>query len=200
MTKITTINLENAYSYQEYIKLATNLFEQNKTTSDDPHYNEAWLLELTKLNFQRIHRLEKTTIINPELIEKLKNLKESQYWVILVESWCGDVAQNLPVLEKMAELSEGKVEIKLLVRDKNPEIMNMYLTNGGKSIPKLISVNTHSLEEIFTWGPRPAPVQELMLENKKQNLNFEKGHEIIHGWYAKDKTQTLQKEIFDLIR
>ena len=195
---ITPKHLDTAFSYLEYLTFSEKLFDEHKTTSEDPHYNEDWILDLTRLNFQRIHRLEKTTEILPQLAEILR-LAEPQLWVILAESWCGDVAQNVPVIQKMAELTEGKISLKLLLRDKNPDIMDAYLTNGGRSIPKLIALQPDTLEEIFTWGPRPAPVQALMLENKAQHRSFEESHEIIHTWYAKDKTHTLQLEFLELL-
>ena len=200
MAKISDKTISEAHPYKTYLLLAQKLFEKGKTTSDDPHYNEPWVLELTKLNFQRISRLEKTTVINPLLEEQIKKIKTRQLWIILGESWCGDVAQNVPVLQKMAELSEGKIEIKILLRDKNLETMDNYLTNGGRAIPKLIAINLETGEEIFTWGPRPAPVQALMLENKRLGKSFEEGHQIIHGWYAKDKSQTLQNEFYELLK
>ena len=87
------------------------------------------------------------------------------------------------------------------MRDDNLPIMDEYLTNGGRSIPKLIALKSANLEELGTWGPRPAPVQNLMMafkENpngqKKEDLNIE-----IQKWYAKDRTQTLQQEMLSLI-
>ncbi|MFN3317018.1 MAG: thioredoxin family protein, partial [Raineya sp.] len=174
------------------------LFENGKTTSQDPHYNEEWVLNLTKLNFQRIARLEKTTEINPLLLQKVQNLPQKLIWVVLVESWCGDVAQNLPTLWHIAEQSKGKIELKLLLRDENLALMDMFLTNGGRAIPKLICLD-ENLQVLGTWGPRPQPVQELMQKAKAEGKEFQEISEIVHSWYAKDKTQTLQNEILSLL-
>ncbi|MBC8112553.1 MAG: thioredoxin family protein [Verrucomicrobia bacterium] len=199
MSVFSTQLVAQALTYKAYQELSQQLFQQHKTTSDDPYFNEDWVLEITKLNLQRISRLDKSASINEKLTFLLQNLPRKQIWLVLVESWCGDVAQNLPAIHKMAETAAGKVELKLLLRDKNPAVMNAYLTNGGKSIPKLIALDAETLQELGTWGPRPEPVQALMLENKAANLSFEASHQIIHGWYAKDKNKTLQEEFMNLV-
>jgi thioredoxin-like negative regulator of GroEL len=192
-------HLEPSLTYQDYMKMAHELFEQGKTTSKYPHYNETWVLELTKLNFQRIQRIEKTTQVSEDIQKELEKLNKRWIWLVLVESWCGDVAQNLPTIHKIAEASKGKISLKLLLRDENLEVMDMFLTNGGRSIPKMICLD-ENLTILGTWGPRPAPVQELMLNAKAEGKTFDEIHDIVHGWYAKDKTQTLQKELLALIQ
>ncbi|KOY85343.1 hypothetical protein AD998_03495 [bacterium 336/3] len=192
-------HLESSLSYENYMKMAHELFEKGKTTSQDPHYNEPWVLELTKLNFQRIQRIEKTTQVSEDIQQELQSLKKNWIWLILVESWCGDVAQNLPTIHKIAEASNGKISLKLLLRDENLEVMDMFLTNGGRSIPKMVCLD-ENLTTLGTWGPRPTPVQELMLNAKAEGKTFDEIHDIVHGWYAKDKTQTLQNEFLALIK
>jgi hypothetical protein len=79
--------------------------------------------------------------------------------------------------------------------------MDKYLTNGGRSIPKLICLKTETLEEIGTWGPRPAVIQQIVNENKDNpDLSFGEKVRMIHSWYETDKTITLQKEFIDLIK
>jgi len=192
-------HLEPSLSYKDYIKKASELFEQGKTTSQDPHYNEPWVLELTKLNFQRIQRIEKTTQVSEEIQKELNGLQQRWTWLVLVESWCGDVAQNLPTIHKIAEASHQKISLQLLLRDENLEVMDMFQTNGGRSIPKLVCLD-EKLNIVGTWGPRPEPVQALMLEAKAAGKTFDEIHDIVHGWYAKDKTQTLQTEFLALIK
>ena len=191
--------LQGAMNYQSYMDLSRRLFEEGKTTSQDPHYNQDWVLNLTKLNFQRIARLEKSSELNELLLRKLQGLSKKMIWLVLVESWCGDVAQNLPTIWHITEQSKGKIELLLLLRDENLELMDMFLTNGGRAIPKLVCLN-ENLEVLGTWGPRPKPVQELMQAAKAEGKTFEEIHEIVHTWYAKDKTQTLQNELATLIQ
>jgi len=197
--QLTPAHLQKAMSYQSYMELSKRLFEQGKTTSQDPHYNEDWVLNLTKLNLQRIARLEKNTTLAPFLLQKIESLEKKLIWVVLVESWCGDVAQNLPVIWLVAEQSKGKIELRLLLRDENLDVMDMFLTNGGRSIPKLICLD-ENLNVLSTWGPRPQPVQALMQTAKAEGKSREEIQEMVHSWYAKDKTQTLQNELAMIVQ
>ncbi len=77
--------------------------------------------------------------------------------------------------------------------------MDQYLTGTSRSIPKLICIEQESFIEVFTWGPRPAEAQTLMLELKNKNTSSaERSLEIQKG-YNSYKTLTLQKEILTLI-
>lgn len=191
--------LASAMTYAEFITLSKTLLAGGKTTSDDPHYNTDEIIRLTDLNVHRISRLERTTALNPALIEAAKAVVEPWTWLVLVESWCGDVAQCLPVIKQVAELNPA-IDLKLLLRDKNPAVMDAYRTNGGRSIPKLICLTTAKLTELGTWGPRPAVLQTLMDGWKLAQMPFDDLLEHVHGWYAKDRTRAVQSELLTLIR
>jgi hypothetical protein len=103
--------------------------------------------------------------------------------------------ENIPIIMKLAA-ENPLIQVHFLLRDENLHLMDQYLTNGGRSIPKLIALDTNTLEELFNWGPRPAAAQDLFLELKSQGLDYA---EPIHAWYAKDKGQHAQKEIIDLL-
>jgi len=198
MNKVVTHeHIEKAMSYQAYSELINNLLADGKTTGSNHAEN---MIEYTKMNEQRRKRLDKTTIINPQLEQEIKAVKERWYWLILSEAWCGDAAQNVPVLAKMAELNDNIV-LKLLLRDENPDVMEAYLTNGGKSIPKLVCLNQDDLAEVGVWGPRPKQAQ-VMVEAYKANPTSSYADFVkeVQLWYAKDKTKTLQEEIMNLLK
>ncbi|MGE5106458.1 MAG: thioredoxin family protein, partial [Sphingobacteriales bacterium] len=96
------------------------------------------------------------------------------------------------------ELSEGNIEMKLLYRDQNGELMNTCLTNGTKSIPKLIQLDEH-FNVTGTWGPRPYPAQKLVAELRSNENTAATYANELHLWYAKDKQQSLEKETAQLI-
>lgn len=185
------------YTYPEYRKLLVDLMAANKTTG--PNQN-ADLLEYSKLNLQRMNRLDKTLVLQPELQSALQNLNRNLYWVVITEGWCGDAAQNVPLLGKIAEASGGKIKLDLVLRDENLELMDRYLTNGGRSIPKLICFDAETGEQLGTWGPRPAEAQTLFLDLKqKPDLSREEFTHALHLWYSQDKTQKMQQEIAALL-
>jgi hypothetical protein len=189
--------INKALSYKEYRELIDRLVSEGKTTG--PNQTEK-LCGITKLNIQRMNRIDKTVTVLPELSGTINSFERKCIWLVIAEAWCGDVAQNLPVINKIAE-STGCVDLKIVLRDENPELIDRYLTNGGRSIPKLICIDAGTMEEICTWGPRPRPAQEMMREHKENPVKEES--EVLKDiqlWYAHDKGVTVQKEIMKLIQ
>lgn len=197
-TVVTPELVASALTYEQYVALSTELFAQGRTTSDDLHYNTPQILGYTKLNLHRMSRLHKVTVITPELQAAMAGVPQQWVWLVLTESWCGDAAQNVPVLHRIAQQSPN-VTIRFLLRDKHPDLMNAYLTNGGKSIPKLICLRMSDLREIGTWGPRPLELQSLMSEWRTQKLDLSEAVEKAQYWYNDDHTQSLQRELLALV-
>ncbi len=151
------------------------------------------------INLKRMQRIQKTAVVQADLLEAVAAMQQNVQWLVLTEFWCGDAAQILPLLQKVAEASEGKINLQLVFRDENPELMAQHLTNGGGAIPKLIQLDA-ALNITGTWGSRPQPAQELVLELKSNPATASSYAEQLHRWYAQDKTLTLQLEILQLIR
>lgn len=185
------------FTYFNYLKYVNSLVQNHKTSG---HNQTEKLIEYTALNQKRMERLNKTIKLIPDLVKILKNLNQQQTWVIISEAWCGDCAQNIPVIGKMAEAANNKIKLKIIGRDENPNWMEKYTTNGAASIPKLIAFNTNNIE-IFTWGPRPKPALEI-LEYYKANKHTMTKDEFelqLHTWYAKNKQMAIQQEFIELL-
>ncbi len=192
---ISPVYLESALSYEAYKKLVGDLLEAGKTTGTN--HSEAFL-HYSHLNQQRMHRLEKTIVILPEVKEQILSIDSPQTWLVLTEGWCGDAAQSLPVMQALSQLNP-LIRLRLLLRDENLELMDQYLTNGAsRSIPKLIALDTDSLVELFIWGPRPAPLQELFYRLKAADTAYDLIKEELQRWYNTDKTASIQKELAGL--
>lgn len=118
----------------------------------------------------------------------------------MAETWCGDGAQNIPIIAKIAATSPN-IKLTILFRDENPDIMNAYLTNGSKSIPKLICKDAQTKQDIGTWGPRPSDIQQMVLQFKSENptASHEEFVKNLHLWYAKDKGVSIQKDFATLL-
>lgn len=181
--------LEKGIAYQQYKQ---NMAEDLALNDDGK------IKEYINLNQRRMHRVEKTYIPSAEIISQVKNLTHKTYWLVLTEHWCGDASQSLPALNAIAELSEGKIEMKLVYRDQNDKLMNAYLTNGSRSVPKLIQLDGH-FSVTGIWGPRPTIAQKLVKELKANPATATAYANELHWWYAKDKQQNLEKEIAQLI-
>lgn len=164
-TPFTPALLEIGHNYDQYMQLTAQLVADGKTSGPN---QSAPYVHYTKLNFQRMKRLNKTIEIPHNLIALLAKKAKNWTWITLTEPWCGDAAQCVPVIEKLA-LASGRTKSIYLLRDEHPTVMDAYLTNGGRSIPKLICLD-ENLEEVFTWGPRPAVIQEVMNALKAEGV------------------------------
>lgn len=188
--------MPGSISFQEYIQLTSQLVTDRKTTG--PNQSDFYV-DLTKLNLHRMQRILKTTKLNNSLIDRLQE-SEPQQWLMITEAWCGDAAQNGPVLSLMADAAPH-ISLRVVLRDEHTELIDEVLTNGGRSIPRLVAFNAQG-EVRFVWGPRPEPAQAMVLaykalpEPKKSYADFSVE---VQKWYATDATATLQSELMTLI-
>ncbi len=182
-------------TYAEYIKLIDDLLLDGKTTG--ANQSEA-MFNYGKLNRQRMRRLEKTIRLNDSLKEKAQAVNRKMIWLIITEGWCGDAAQNIPTIEKIASQSPN-VETRYVLRDENLELMDKYLTYHARSIPKLIALEAETLEEIGTWGPRPQTAMDYFFEMKHQGLEKPQMMENMQRWYLAGDNQSIQNEFENLL-
>lgn len=183
-------------TFAEYVKLIDDLLEVGKTTG--PVQSES-MYNYAKLNRQRMTRLEKTVVVGPGAVEAISGLNVDWYWLVITEGWCGDAAQNIPVVEKIAALNPG-IKTRYILRDDNPQLMDRYLTNGARSIPLLIAIDGQSFEVLGTWGSRPKKAQEYFLELRTGGMQKPEINEKMQRWYNDDKGRSLQNEFLDLTR
>ena len=115
--------------------------------------------------------------------------------LVLVEDWCGDASNTVPVLARWADVSPA-IELRLLRRDENPEVMDRYLTNGARSIP-IVIVLDEEMNELGHWGPRPGELQKWVAENRSV-IPKEELYPQVRRWYARDKGVTTLSEILEI--
>ncbi|WP_367755648.1 thioredoxin family protein [Flavobacterium sp. WC2421] len=189
--------LFNSHSYLEYRKLVTDLLREEKSTGNEQSKE---LTHYSILNETRMNRLEKTLKIPTEVSIKLKELKGEYLWLVISEGWCGDAAQLLPIFDKMAVASEGNVELRIVLRDENEELMNLFLTNKAKAIPKLILINRETGSALAHWGPRPKGATDLIANYKKEHGAIDETAKAdLQLWYLHDKGLSTQSEIIDMM-
>lgn len=183
--------------YEEYLQQF-----KNKIVSadfDGISNEQKKLIDLDKLNYQRSIRIHKAYSVDPQLCEIIKNISEPQLWVVITENWCGDSAQNLPYLAKIASCSQ-LINFRIILRDDNLDIMDLYLTdNQSRSIPKIIAFSEKG-EELFQWGPRPKEAQELIYKLKSEGKSKDEYLEELHRWYGSNKGKSLESEIINILK
>ena len=195
MINYSEIFNEQGMDYQTYRALVDQLLLEGKSTSEasyDLHY--------TKMNVQRMNRVDKTVSLTDDLISTINQFKDNYKFLVITEGWCGDAAQIIPVFNKIATASLGRIDLKFVLRDKNLPLIDAHLTNGGKAIPVLIVLNESADQVLATWAPRPQVLQDLLKEWKKETTEMPILAEKLHGWYAKDKTQSTQAELTRLLK
>ncbi len=197
MKEIFTNALKSSYSYQDYRKIIADLLKEGKASGATQ--TEA-LVNYSRLNETRMDRLDKTMAVDEAIISKLNSIQSQHIWLVIAEGWCGDAAQLLPIFNKMSEVSDH-IDLKIVFRDENDELMNLFLTNGNKSIPKLIILDKNSLEVIADWGPRPKGAVEL-IQNYKEKFGVidDTIKAELQMWYLHNKGLSTQKEIIELLK
>jgi len=189
-------SLLKSHSYVKYRTVVSNLLKEGKSSGNQQ--SEA-LTHYSELNEARMNRLDKKTVISEENIQKLMTLKNKYTWLVLSEGWCGDAAQILPILNKLAVITPN-IDLKIVFRDENEALMSMFLTNGGKSIPKLIVLDEGSKNTLGNWGPRPKGASDLIQSYKRQyGVIDETAKTELQLWYLHDKGLSIQNELVTMM-
>lgn len=187
--------IKNPYDYSSYRQLIDNLLAEEKTTGNNQ--SEAYI-NYALMSKKRMMKWEKIGQLNPELVEKVKDINRPMQWLVITEGWCGDAGQVLPFVAKLAE-QNPLIDLKFVLRDEHLELMDKFLTNGSRSIPIIIGLS-QNLDVLGQWGPRPMPIQNEFLDNKISGERTGKEFsEYMHLWYAKDKGVTFQIEFLAIL-
>ena len=197
MKSILNTSIAKSKSYQEYRTFISKLAQDGQTSGANLSLD---YVNYTKLNQSRMHRLDKTMQVVADVKLVLENLSKEYIWLVLSESWCGDAAQVLPVINKMAEVSD-KIDLRIVLRDENEDLMNLFLTDGTKSIPKLIIIDKESGAVVGDFGPRPIPAKQLIVDYKAAHGVVDEAAKIeLQKWYLADKGVAIQQEIVALLK
>jgi hypothetical protein len=197
MKSVIAKALFNSYSYLEYRKLVSDLLLDDKSTGNE---QSPELTHYSTLNETRLKRLDKTMIVTPENKVFLENLTKDYIWLVISEGWCGDAAQLVPIFNKMA-LESSKIDLKIVLRDENESLMDCFLTNEAKAIPKLIFIDKETGRVCGHWGPRPMGATDLIKKYKEKfGLVDETAKAELQLWYLHDKGVSTQNEIQEMMR
>lgn len=183
-----------AMSYDQYNLLFQQLVAENRTTGEETQEK----IDYTKLNFSRTKRLDKTARVDDDYAEVFSAFENSQIWLVVSEPWCGDAAQTLPFFNKIAELSD-RIDLKIVLRDENPELMDLFLTNGARSIPMLIILD-EELNVIEKWGPRSSEATKLVTDYKEKHGVLDAAFkEQLQVWYNNNKGKAIVSELAEIM-
>lgn len=184
---------QNTTTWEGYLKKMEELLRQQPPVA--PYDNEDYFNYL-KLNHSRVHRWLKNGKIETMLGKKIESITSPQEWLLILEPWCGDAAQSAPFIYLLSEINPN-IKLTIVWRDTAPYAIDNYLTNGSKSIPKLV-VRDANETDLFTWGPRPKACQEIYIALTDKKATFEEVKIALQKWYNADKGASLQQELLAL--
>lgn len=181
-------------TFEEYIAYFQDIIEhpEQYETYQRPDY-----LHYAKMNWARQNRWLKKFEANLELKQIISSVTEEQHWILITEPWCGDAAHSVPQIYNIVK-DNPVIDLEIQLRDSEPFLIEDYLTDGSKSIPKLIIRNDVGHDKII-WGPRPEKLQATFLQMKADGRSFEEINNVLQHWYNEDKGEELQKELLALL-
>lgn len=194
--KILNYSMPKGMTYQSYSEIVKELVSEGKSTGTEQTEKQ---IEFTKLNASRMRRLDKTIKIQKEAIRVFEQVSKKQTWLVILESWCADGAQTIPVLNKICETNPN-LNLKIVLRDENPGLMDLFLTNGTRSIPKLIMLDEAD-NILDTWGPRSTMTTKMVEAYKKQNGGIDDSFkQFLQVWYNKDMGEAIIDDLMKLTK
>jgi hypothetical protein len=193
MEQLIKKTVAKAMSYREYNLFFKQLVTEGRTTGEPTPEK----INFTKLNFSRSKRLDKTINLSEAQKKVFLDLEEHQTWLVIIESWCGDGANSLPIFNKIAESSE-KIDLKIVLRNENPELIQAFLTNGSQAIPKLILLDKN-FQLINNWGPRSKAATKVVDDYIQEHGQVDDQLKAdLQVWYNKNKGEAIIHEIQEL--
>ncbi len=188
--------MKESISYSEFMVLMENLVSNSATTGPDQKDS---LINYTQLNFQRMKRWDKTFKIPGHIQERIKKLETPMNWLVLTESWCGDAAPTMPVMNKIAELNPN-IRLGILMRDEHLDLMSHFHTEGALSIPKLVVFEQESGHIIGDWGPWASEATRMAKNFKNENgMLTASFKEDLQRWYNSDKGRNTLEDLLGIL-
>lgn len=168
------------------MKTEQQYFEESKLMKD-------YMEDMAQLKEQSIAVYEGFTVPeNDAFIEQLKNA--NVHILAITEDWCGDAMVNNPIIRKVGEVAN--VEVRTVLRDADTDLIDRYLTNGGRAIPMYLVLNEAG-EVIGQWGPRAPELQQLVMDLRatlpdKEDPSFEEKQKAVYEEMRKQYTEEAQ--------
>ena len=194
---MTTQSANTSIDYKKYFDTAiTYEAYLNNFQAEIAIGEESPFAQYLPQNWSRQSRLDRKFKLREDLQLIIDNITKSVNWLVITEHWCGDASQINPIINKVANESNGKINLKFVYRDENEELIDAHLTDGrSRSIPILIQLD-EDYNFISSYGPRPVMAQDLV----KSLLADGEAYSIpLHTWYAKDKQQGIQDDLVALL-
>ena len=193
LTPAQRTRLLDGLSYDAYLaQMAASLTQPD---TGDPRVDRE--RDIVQLNYRRTLRAHRTYVV-PDAVRTLAGrIRAPQTWMLLTEGWCGDSAQTLPYIVEIAH-TNPKIDVRVLLRDANPDVMDVYETDGKRAIPIVAGFGAAG-EELFRWGPRPAEAAALFSGLRATGVPKTEIYPKLHLWYGRDRGAAVTREFAALL-
>ena len=154
----------------------------------------AYLGSITK-HAELWQALYRTAVVSPDAIERMRGAAPSVRLLVLSEDWCSDCFSTVPIVARLAE--GAGIDLRVLARDANLDLMDGHLSSGTRSIPVVIALDA-DCNVLSWWGPRPAVLQRwyrsesLLLQSADRSRKK-------RAWYARDRGRTAVAEVLETV-
>lgn len=188
--------LRKSWDYPGYRELVRKQVDEGRTSG--LNQSEAYVY-YTLLNHKRMRRWEKRIEMPENLSEALSKLREPWIWLVLTETWCGDAAPVLPIMDAFASLTDS-LDLRIALRDEHQELMDQFLTNNARSIPKLLMVRPSDYTVVASWGPRPGVAAQMVEAYREEHGKLtEELRKSLQKWYNADRGESIIRELSGLL-
>lgn len=180
-------------SYNAYLaQMAASL---TRPDTGDPRVDRE--RDIVQLNYKRTLRAHRTYVVPDEVRALTARIRTPQTWMLLTEGWCGDSAQTLPYIVEIAR-TNPEIDVRVLLRDAHPDIMDLYETDGKRAIP-IVAGFAPGGEELFHWGSRPAEAAALFSGLRARGVPKSEIYPKLHLWYGRDRGAAVTREFAALL-
>lgn len=152
---------------------------------------EQWLPTAQK-NADLWQAVYKHAHVPDEFVVRATRLGGPWHLLALSEDWCGDAVNIVPVIQRLVERAP-RLDLRLLGRDANPDVMDAHLTGTSRSIPVVMLLDP-AFRELDWWGPRPAELQAWVL-GPGRSLPSDDRYRETRRWYARDHGHAILNEL-----
>lgn len=182
-------------SFEAFFRLTEQLAVAEMPEDEFPYPGKK---EVIRLNYMRMKRTMAKIDLPEHVHNDMQRIENQRKWVVLAEPWCSDAAHIVPLLAKIADINPN-IHLEIFLRDKHPELMDRYLTNGTRSIPKMVCFSEDQYE-VGHWGPRPESLTDHIKELKEiAGLSGDELKAKIQVWYNNDRGKSFIHEFCNIV-
>ena len=153
-------------------------------------------VESAEVNAELWRSLTRRAVAPEDLVARARALPPRRL-LVLLEDWCGDAVNTIPMLAALVD-AVPQLELRVLERDANPDLMDAHLTGTSRSIPVVIVLDENFIERGW-WGPRPAELQRWVLSPEAHAMDAGERYKEVRRWYARDRGRTTLLEVIELL-